>query len=217
MKLAVCLLTADRPAYTAETVLGYLNHAESPAHILLHADDGSVKRDNLEIATAAGFETVYTTQARVGQLSAVRYMWNAALNRGATHILHLENDQRFVAALPRWLPLALVRFDCVRLYGDKRMEHGPRQRTGQHIMGTKEPIDWQFQFQDASGSWLGASAHWGGQASITNAALLCAAANEAARFKDLSLGRLQRIQTLRPERTIVWHIGHTQTDDFKTC
>lgn len=209
MKLAICLLTADRPAYTAETLLSYLNKAQEPGHILLHADDGSERRDNLMIAAAAEFDTVYATNDRRGPLTALKVMWTRAASLGATHILHLENDIEFVAALPRF------DVECVRLYGERKARTGPRQMTGPHRMGTKTPIEWRHEFDDVKGNkWYRGAAHWGGMPSITRTELLLRAAVMAETFKDLST-MLHSLDTLRPLNNIAWHIGDNRTPRAK--
>lgn len=205
MTLAVCLLTADRPELTQKTVKSFRNHNRTKGVILLHADDGSKGNHNFQIAERAGFETVICVGGagkRVGQVIPLSIMWAEAASRGATHILHLENDQEFVAPLP-------TRRDaqCIRLYGEKKEQgDGPRAYCGKHIIGTKELIHWDVDGHD----WQRGEAHWGGQASITETELLLKGIENAKRMKDISM-RLQRLDTLRPYKNIVWHIGTERT------
>lgn len=206
MKLAVCLLTADRANETAETVTTFIEHNETDGMILLHGDDASTTNWNFEIAVAGGFETVYKNQTgeREGQIPALAAMWSTAYRRGATHILHLENDQKFVKPIPK-------RRDAqsIRLYGEKKMEgDGPRCMTGPHIMGTKEVIQWGNDGHD----WQRGVAHWGGQASITEAELLLRGIHGAKRVKDISM-KLQRLDTLRPWENITFHTHCGGTPD----
>lgn len=209
MKLAVCLLTADRPEYTADTLLSYMNKADEPGHIKLHADDGSERRDNIQIAAAADFETVYATDKRRGPVAAIRCMWTKAAAMGATHILHLENDIEFVAALPRF------DVECVRLYGERKARSGPRQMTGPHRMGTTDRIEWKEEFSDFRGNvWYRGCAHWGGMPSITRTEMLLRAAMHAETFKDISM-MLRFMDTLRPRDNIIWHVGDTRTPNAK--
>lgn len=197
--IAVCLLTADRPEATSETLRTFLRWNTTLQHILLHADDGSATPVNRALALAAGFETVYQTPERRGQMPALRAMWVEALARGAEQILHLENDQEWVAPIP---PSPVEMVDCVRLYGKRKMRGGgPRALTGQHRMGTLERIEWR---QTRPG-WERGQAHWGGQPSITRADLLTWAAHKVTRVKDLSL-RLNELDTLRPVENITWHL-----------
>jgi len=209
VKVAICLLTADRPAYTADTVLSYLNKAEEPGHIRLHADDGSERRDNLQIAAAGGFDTVYATNERRGPVAAVKTMWTHAAALGATHILHLENDIELVAALPRF------DVECVRLYGDRKARTGPRQMVGPHRMGTKDVIKWTEEFADFRGNrWYRGRAHWSGMPSITRTELLLRAIVHAETFKDISL-TLNAMDTLRPRDNLAWHVGDARTPGAK--
>lgn len=205
MKLAICLLTADRPEYTADTVLSYLTHCDEPQHIRLHADDGSERRDNIQIAAAGDFETVYASQERRGPVAPLRVMWCKAASLGATHILHLENDIELCAPLPRF------ERECVRLYGDLKARSGPRQKTGPHLMGTKTPIDWEPEFTDIhNNQWYRGRAHWAGMPSITRADLLVRASVHAETLKDICHA-LHTLDTLRPERNLAWHVGDTRT------
>lgn len=176
MKLAVCLLTADRADYTAETVASYIECAHRPEFLLLHADDGSEDSENFDIAEDAGFQTVYQETSRRGPLRACLYMWHYAMQAGATHILHLENDWEFTRGLP-------LREDveCMRLYGAYKSRDGKRQETGIHRMGTKEPIKWN----DVEPGWQRGFAHWGGPPSITTAAAMFRAIRAANTFKEI--------------------------------
>lgn len=208
-KLAVCLLTADRPEYTAETVHSFCDKADESDFIRLHADDGSERRDNLQIAAAGEFETVYATNERRGPVSALRCMWAKAASMGATHILHLENDIEFTGSLPRF------DVECVRLYGDYKARSGARMHTGTNLMGTKTPIDWRREFEDVRRNvWYRGAAHWAGMPSITRVELLLRAICNAETFKDISL-QLLRLDTLRPTNNITFHMGETRTPGAK--
>lgn len=209
MKLAVCLLTADRPEYTTETVLSYLNKAEEPQHIRLHADDGSKRRDNEQIAAAADFETVYTTADRRGPVAALKCMWTHAAALGASHILHLENDIELTAPFPRF------DVECVRLYGERKARSGPRQMVGPHRIGTKEVIEWRQEFADIHNNvWYRGLAHWGGMPSITRTELLLRAIVHAETLKDICY-TLSSMDTLRPLKNLAWHIGDKRTPGAK--
>lgn len=199
--LAVCLLTADRPEYTARTLDSFLEHNPDAArdHILLHADDGSVDKCNQAMAASSGFFTCYESASRRGVVTALRYMWAQAVVMGATHILHLENDIEFCAPLP-------TRRDAqsVRLYG--RFKGVGAWPTGRHIMGTTEPIHWERE----GDGWERAACHWGAQPSITRASMLHFAIENAERLKDVST-QLLRIDTLRPAANIANHFGDIKT------
>lgn len=210
MKLAVCLLTADRSGYTADTVASFVECADRPEFIRLHADDGSCDASNMRIAEAGEFDTVYRVRNRRGPVAAVRAMWNAAAERGATHILHLENDWQFERGL-------VLREDCQtqRLYADLKSRHGDRSPTGPHIMGTKERIEWQTEHaQGESAVWQRGVAHWGGPPSITQTELLVRAIGSTDTFKGVSLA-LSRLDTLRRISNTCWHIGETRTPGAK--
>lgn len=209
MKLAVCLITADRHAYTKRTVESFAEYNETDDMILLHADDGSELGWNRFLAQHYGFDTVYASQERRGVVPALRFMWNEAVARGATHILHLENDCVSVAPLPS-PELAAA---SIRLYGAFKDTHG-KYPTGRHHMGTKDPIEWRpIPIWEG---WEEAVCHWGAQPSITAASLLVPAINKAKSLKDVSRA-LARIDTVRPVANITSHIGveKTQNPVFK--
>ena len=210
MKLAVCLLTADRADYTADTLASYVEHADRDEYLKLHADDGSETRSNRLIAEAAGFETVYASPTRKGPMEALRAMWRCAERAGATHILHLENDQEFCAALPS--AEVIEEWECIRLYGARKARGGPRELTGPHLLGTNIRIMWTpcHNVMDPN-VWESAVAHWAGPPSITRADLLIWAVNAGARrVKDVA-NKLHKLSTLRPVNNIVWHIGDQRT------
>lgn len=200
--LAVCLLTADRPAYTERTLRSFAEHNPNACmdHILLHADDGSASDVNIGLAGYHGFHTCYASSDRRGVVSALRFMWRQAIVMGATHILHLENDIEFCAPLP-------TRRDAqsVRLYGRFKGRDG--WPTGPYIMGTKEPIRWERE----GDGWERGICHWGAQPSITRASLLHFAIERAERLKDVST-QLLRIDTLRPGVNLANHFGTEKTD-----
>lgn len=212
MRLAVCLITADRPDLTAATLesLDRMNpHLDA---IRLHGDDGSEDMHNHAIAAAHDFSTVYSGQNRAGQIPALKRMWSRALRAGASHILHLENDQEFVRPLPtRPMPA-----QCIRLYGKYKMldPNHPRALASEKRMGTGERIEWA-PVEDWPG-WERGFAHWGGQASITVAPLLyrgllrACGGDGAATMKDIGV-ELNRLDTLRPEMNISYHMDAPAT------
>lgn len=208
MRLAVCLLTADRSEYTGRTLESFVENADRDEYIRLHADDGSASLSNMHLAEAANFLTVYQSTVRRGPMAALRFMWGSAFSLGATHILHLENDFEFVAPLPDWWG---KQFDSIRLYGDKKARSGERTQVGPHLMGTKTPIAWN----QYGPHWQRGFAHWGGMPSITRADMLVNAVNVGDTFKSLSLGAMNRLDTLRPMENIVWHIGEERTPGAK--
>lgn len=206
MTLAICLLTADRPELTRATLESFRAHnPDAGHHLLLHADDGSASRDNFLLADRAGFGNVYASAYRKGSPAALACMWDAAVQMGATWILHLENDIEWVGPIP-------TRRDAesIRLYGALKMRDGPRAPAGVHIMGTKEPIDWT----PAGDGWERGVASWGGQPSITLAKPLLDAVTAPGvdRLKQVSMA-LQRLDTLRPVENLVWHVGEEATPD----
>lgn len=203
MKLAVCLLTCDRAELTARTLTSFAGQNPFLTDALrLHADDGSTDHTNHNLAARYGFATVYTAARRLGPGHALRVMWRKAIAKGATHILHLENDWEWVAPIPTG-----IEADCIRLYGRLKQKDGPRAKTGEHIIGTTEKINWQ-PMPDREGWEIGVC-HWGGPPSICRADLLFEAAMNAADSPKIQriTASLPRVMTARPLENIVWHIG----------
>lgn len=202
-QLAVCLLTHDRHEMTARTLASFRAWAQQGGDILLHGDDCSLRHDNRILARMYGFETVAVDN---GPLACLRAIWSEADARGATHILHLEQDWEFVRAMPRDFDA-----ECVRLYGvRKERQDGPRALTGPHIIGTKQRIVWSW----CRDGWQRGLASWGGPPSITRTELLLDAADKASPNMLNRVGeiasiarRLPRLDSLRPTENIVWHIG----------
>lgn len=204
MKLAVCLITADRSDYTGRTIETLIEHNDTDRMILLHADDGSKSPSNKRLAEAGGFTTIYESAKRRGVVPALRHLWLQAAQYGATHILHLENDCESLRPLPMQAFSEWV--DCVRLYGEYK-DAARQYPTGPHHMGTKDPIRWQPH----GAFWQLARCHWGAQPSVTKSALLVEAITHAESLKDVSM-YLRDILTLRPQFNITSHIGVVKTE-----
>lgn len=212
MKLAVCLMTADRVTYTFRTLQTFfeMNPGARNELILLHADDASETSENMAIAGGFGFETVYRSEVRRGAGPALAAMWAEALRRGADRILHLENDQEWVKPIPDIEALGLQRFACVRLYGAHKMRDATHERSpsGTRDLATGRTVTWYPLGVQAPG-WEAGFIHWGGQPSITTGALLVNAAKDAKRLKDITLGL--SCPTARPTENITWHMGDVTT------
>lgn len=205
--IAVCLLTADRWAYTARTLQTFTRFNAGRDFLKLHADDGSATRHNLEIAQAYGFRTVWKPPGRRGQGEALTRMWWQAASMGADQILHLENDWEWVAPVPA--DEFCANAPCVRLYGATKARDEAmlaRALTGTRDLATGLEVAWE----PAAEGWERAMGiHWGGPPSVTDADALLAAVVGAPRIKDVS-NRLS-LPTLRPLANLVWHIGEEPT------
>ncbi|HMO74080.1 MAG TPA: hypothetical protein PKD48_01920 [Sphingopyxis sp.] len=196
--IAVCLLTADRADYTLRTLESFSAH--NNGHLLLHADDASSDDRNMQIAARFGFETVYRSANRQGGCATARMAWQEAVRRGATRILHLENDWEWVAPIPD------VEAPCVRLTGLRKSRAGPREYCDPRNLASGKVVDWT---PDVEG-WERGVTHWGGPPSITDAGKLLAASNGVRLLSDMK--RRMEIETLRPNENICWHIGERRTE-----
>ena len=205
--IAVCLLTADRLELTRRTLESFrAHHGAGKEFLLLHADDASQDlEDVLELTRSFGFLNVYQAPERRGQIPALLAMWGHAHALGANRILHLENDQEFVAPIP--VAMTSPQYST-RLYGEFKGRAGPRARTGDLILGTDRPIAWET----LNDRWdYAPEAHWGGQPSITWAETLLRGISrpEVRTMKDLSKALI--LATVRPRENITWHIGEETT------
>lgn len=212
MRPAVCLLTADRERMTDITIDSFTQHNNPDRYIFLHADDGSETDENQKLASEAGFRTCYASKKRKGQIPAIRSLVRNARNAGATHILYLENDWLSMDPIPFGTVRALAHdVECIRLYGKFKRSIDPRQKTGEHVIGTKERVRWV----DKKGfpGWEVGMIHWGGPPSLVRADLITAALIGATRIRDLNYG-MRRLITARPKYNIVEHIGLERTPEF---
>lgn len=207
MKLAVGLMTYNRPELTAVTVGTFIACNPQLGASLLHADDGSEDLRNLEIAQAAGFRTV-RSGPHAGQLANLRALLDAALDLGAEHFLLMENDWRWVRGLDD-LPALPPAVDCVRLYGAFKDEARKRPARPFHMGGFSE-IAW---VESKWPGWHEAFAHWGGPPSIARVDVLRQLAADALSYKGMSL-RSMHLVTIRPAENFVFHIGDKTTEGF---
>jgi len=212
MNLAVGLLTADRPKLTQKTLESFT--AFGPRFVKkYHADDGSVNRKNHNLADHHGFKTVYTTGQRLGQIPAIRAMIANAYANGATHFLYLENDWQFTRTFPSGvIEILASAYETVRLYRAYKRSIEPLQKTGEHIIGTKEKIKW-CHLEHPYGWEAAPQAHWGGPPSVTEIGILHSAVVRSKTIGELNRN-LARISTARPVKNIVEHIGLKRTPGF---
>lgn len=208
-RVAVCLLTCGREAYTARTLQTFCEFNDARAFDLLHADDASLSCRNVELAQAAGFKTIYVAPERAGQVAAYRALVAAAHARRCRFVLYLENDWEWAAPFP-WGLLGAA--ECVRLYGAQKQRDGSRP-AGPFLMGTHRRIDWR-----PFAGWPGAEcalAHYAGPPSVieTRRALQLA---QLESFKAMSLATGRNpLRTVRLGENAVWHIGDQTTADYR--
>lgn len=196
--LAVCLLTCDRSDYTETTLRTFSEYNDKAGLTLLHADDGSRDERNLVLAASHGFETVFKSAQREGGVTALRAMWNDAVRRGCSRILHMENDFEWVGSIPD------IEWPCVRLYGPMKGRGELFGLAAKINLVTREPVVWEPHCE----GWERGQTHFGGPPSIIETQLLMPAVAKAQTLKQIGLFT---VDTLRPLENIVWHIGAVTT------
>jgi hypothetical protein len=205
MKIAVCLLTCGREAYTRKTLETFTAHnGGDPRFLLLHADDASETTENRQLAEAHGFTTVVqSTQRRGWKIVRLRLFEQAA--KDAAWILFLENDIESLRPFP-WALFDAVRRDdadisCLRLYGrfkdsaktDKCLE--THKRRG-HI-----PVRWR-PWRDAPEPSQVGTIHWSSQPSVTRAQELISLHRRGTEPSGL---------TVRVKKNVMAHFGVERT------
>lgn len=205
--LCIGLITCEREGYTAQTLHSFSTLNPDLKALKLHADDASSLRSNEQMAQNHGFKTIWTGAKRLGQLAMLRKLVEAAVARGCTWFMLLENDWKWVRSLPAE-PTLPREIDSIRLYG--RFKGPGDTRPAQlNVMGSDKPIIWN----PYSNGWQLGLAHWGGPPSITRIGQLLLAMEKATNLKTISL-QSRHFRTLRPTRNFVFHIGDEQTPDF---
>lgn len=214
-KVAVCLLTCDRLAYTQETVHSFLRWNSQAPFVLLHGDDASDDRRVPRFARQGGFETVVQSEpgGRVGVTRMVEQLAAAVVGRGIDWMLLLENDWRWVWSFP-W-PLfeearKLPGFRQLRLYGQFK-EEGGRRPCGTRHRGTGEPANWQ-QWREAPEPAEVGSIHYGNPPSVVRARdVLDLARGAETEAQMMARSWVDGGLTVRPLKPRVYHIGFERT------
>jgi hypothetical protein len=202
--IAVCLLTSDRPDYTARTLRSFEQHnRRDPRMILLHADDGSQTHRNVNLAHYYGFKTVTQNSVRRGwMLSRTALFEQAALH--ANWILFLENDIDTLRPFP-WALFDAVRktpgIYCLRLYGRFKDVARTDKCLETHKRRGHKPVQWK-PWRDAPEASQVGEIHWSAQPSVTRAQEL------------LSLhktGKEPTGSTVRVKKNVTSHFGLERT------
>jgi len=210
-KIAICLLTCNRPEVTRRTVQSMKNHIDLSKFILLHGDDNSDTYENHVIAQKAGFRTVIQTKKRAGVSVMWRNLVKSAKKAGADWVLMQENDWEWDRPL-RTEELQDILSDndvyYIRLFG-KNKERSGRPCSKTHL-GKNKTTDWVF-YKDG---WEIGDAHWGYPPNLTriDEALFLSNVEKESDAQALS-GQINKL-CVRPKRNFVYHIGQTRTKGF---
>jgi hypothetical protein len=206
-RVAIGLLTCDRPEYTERTLLSLKQHNDLSRFVLLHGDDASQDSRNRDMGRLMGFELIHAPTERQGQMASLRALVHAAQKRECDYILVLESDYETVHPFP-WDAFAIPGWDHFRLFGTRKMREGPRAPTSPRNMGTNELIQW---LPVVPGYEFSPAAHWTPDG-VTRTALL-AEHIHLPRVKDVCLA--WRPPSLRVIENVAWHIAETSTPGFK--
>lgn len=220
MKIAVCLITADRYEYTKATVETFRNHNVGLNLILLQADDASEDSRVREVGTLHGFEQVNKNLGkRIGGQAMRQLAITAAAKRGATHVYILENDIETVRPLPvAFLAYAFSDPDvyCVRLYGLCKERNGQRKCSPYHLgRGKHEMVRWDEYRNEFEAAQIG-DVHWGAQPCVTRIGEAVWLHADTHRESDIwrKCTKLQA-KTVRLLNNVTFHIGEDRTPNFR--
>lgn len=213
--LAICTPACGRPQLTRTTLSSFMKHnPRAQAMVRLMAVDHCTAIDdeaNLFAAAEFGWNPIAVGMpSRSGLMWGMRELVHAAIARGCTQMLWLENDWECVAPLN--VPGITHDVDCVRLYGLQKQQDGARP-SGALNMVTGMIIPWQDCGEYGGQRWQSAKAHFGGAPSIVD--LRCVAPFvDRPTMKDMAKA-MGELRTVRPSQNFFWHIGLESTSGFK--
>lgn len=215
--IAVCLLTADRLAYTRTTLATFA--AQHPTHrfgALLHADDASTDPIVPALPTAYGFETVAASTKRQGWMPMRLALFAAAARRGASWVLWLENDIEWARPFP-WALFDHVAAQrdvyCLRLQGAYKDRDRRDPCLEVHKADRSTVVDWQPLVDAPEPAEVG-RIHWSGQPNVTRIRPLLKLHQQPGLHIDAL--------TARVVDNVTYHIGTERTvrpepDEVASC
>lgn len=219
--LAVCLTTCERPELTHRTVHSFIEQNGTDRFMLLHADDASTSMANQDLAAHYGFETVAVHASRRGAQECRRSAVHAARDKGASHVLLLENDWEAVAPFPWQIAETLMDMPEIytfRLFGHYRVRGNPSDRLSnrpcveKHAGRDNMRAVWS-DVPGIAGIEMG-SIHMGTAPCVTSIDDLCwlLASADCAADMMITSGQIDRL-TARPKHSSnwFWDIGFNGT------
>jgi hypothetical protein len=217
MRVAICLLTCERFDYTKRTVESLAAHNDLSRFVLLHGDDASEDKRNVELAAAHGFERIDTPTQRQGVMEMQRRLTDAAMMLGCDWTILLQNDWESARAIPLdLLAFVAVRQDvhCLRLYGAWK-ERCARPAGNEHKGKGGKQAGWLLLEGAPEPAEIG-DIHWGSPPAASHTGLLAMLLDGCARERDVRLksGRVQSL-TVRVVENVFWHFGSERTPAFK--
>lgn len=213
MKLALILLTCNREDMTRRTLESLQKHVDLSRFDLIHGDDCSDSQENVDMARALGFKSLFVTPKRSG----VSFMWKnlirIAADRGAEWIITQENDWEWVRDFPFSIidtAQAMGDVYSVRFFGKYKEANNTRPCGILHAAKKTSP-DWR----PIDTNWEKGDIHWGfpsGAIRARDAVFL----TEAIESEGGAIKRSAQIndKVLRPYRNYVFHIGAERTKGF---
>lgn len=203
--IVVCLLTADRLAYTRRTLETFAAHHRTHGFgALLHADDASSDPVVAALPTAYGFTTVAASRTRQGWLPMRMALFSAAARFGASWVLFVENDIEWARPFP-WALFNQVasRRDiyCLRLQGAYKDRGGTDPCLAYHKADRSTPVAWAPIDGAVEPAEVG-RIHWSAQPSVTRLRPLLALHRTGGHIHAL---------TARVVDNVTYHIGAERT------
>lgn len=204
-KIAVCLLTCNREAYTARTLDSFTRHnGGDDRFVLLHGDDASESTENLDLAHAHGFRTVALNGERRGWLETRNALFRRAAKLSLNWVLLLENDIETLRPFP-WPMFDAIRRDkeiyCLRLYGRFKDAARKEKCLETHKRRGHMAVRWR-PWRDAPEASQVGRIHWSAQPAVT-------------RLDDLIDHHKRGIEpdglTVRVKKNVMSHFGIERT------
>lgn len=204
-RIAVILLTCNRPAYTARTVESFTRYNRDRSRfVLLHGDDASETNENIALAASHGFRTVLRWPERRGTL-ALRTKMLVKAAAVAPWVLVLENDIESVRPFP-WLLFDTIesneRIYSLRLYGRFKDAERLQPCKTSHQWKNDAPVTWSRLKHMPEPAEV-ADIHWSAQPAVTRSV-------DAVALHRRNARELERL-TARVVTNVMVHIGTERT------
>lgn len=228
-RIAVCLITCDRPEYTARTVESFRDNNAGTGlgrFELLHADDASTSPENYKLANDAGFVTAITHNTRRGVTRTIADAVGYAHSLGHSHVLVLENDWESARPFP-WdlfdyflaVPVAYtLRLTSQFKEWDEAKKCGRRPFGTDHAGRGNKPVRWDALMDAPEPAEMG-MIHWGNPPAVTRVKealwLLDGTRSEKECREKSGALEVGSDFTIRPAFNVFYHIGAHRTPNFK--
>lgn len=233
MKLAILLITCDRPKYTEHTLTSFslcnswCGSAPYPVS-LVHIDDASQTDENLDMADAAGFRLLRRMPTRAGNTPTRKTGIRLTVQEvDPTHIMLLENDWECQREMPWKLIAEIMEHPEHDIYHLRLWHHfkskqkydswdkvTPLVSRGHAGRGRADP-GWTPLAGLSEPADVG-DIHWGAPPAVTRVEELLRIHHKATSEHDsiLASGKITA-RTAQVKENVFFHIGEQRTPRFQ--